>query len=564
MDPIVVSEVDNKKITAYFSMEIAIKEDIPTYSGGLGVLAGDILRSAADKGMDVVGVTLCYQHGYFYQMLNASGEQSVRRYRWQPGREFKKTNFTFEMNIDGRTLMVGAWKYIIHGLKGSVPVYLLTTDLEDNDKDQREYTSVLYEANEKIRIIQEAILGIGGVKLLFGIYGDRIGRYHMNEGHAAFLTLELYKKYGSKENVKKRCIFTTHTPVAAGHDIFPKGIVQEILGSIYSTALDKIIGGEEVNMSILALEMSSYANAVSKKHCEVSRNMFPKYDIDYITNGIHIRTWIHPKNRELYEYFLPNFIDVPETLRNAGMIPSRDLWNTHQRIKETFIDDIRKKTWQLLQKDLFTIGFARRITGYKRPTLIFNDLDTLGSILKNKGQIVIAGKSHPCDTKGMNLIKDIFQSSDYLWDNYGVSVVFIQNYNMALAKEMVAAVDIWLNTPCRYLEASGTSGMKAALNAVPHLSVLDGWWIEAYEMCNGTGGWVIGPYPDEPTSTVHRTDEEDAMDLYYLLEKEIIPMYYNSRDEWIRRMKSAIALASYFNTHRVVDQYMERAYTQKL
>jgi len=555
-------DIDRDRVISYFSMEIALESAIPTYSGGLGVLAGDILRSAADLEVPIVGITMVYDKGYFHQELSYNGEQMEYGFEWDYAAEFERMDKIISIKVNDKDLKVGAWLYPITSYIGhTVPVYLLDTNVEGNDEEQKNYTKLLYDATPQQRFVQELILGIGGVRMLEALGFKDINIYHMNEGHSALLTLELLQKLNGKiDDVKEKCVFTLHTPVPAGHDRFDYQLVKNILKDNYRDELRKWSDSEEqLNMTKLALYFSKFVNAVSKKHQEVSRSMFPGRKIESVTNGIHICTWLHPLMKELYENHFPALENNINQLANADIIDNEELWNTHKQIKDKLLDYEKSHSWLLLDENLFTIGLARRFTGYKRPTLIFHDLDKLGKICKEKAQIIMAGKTHPKDYMGKELIKKVFSASKYLWETYKVGAVFLENYNMDLARMLIPGVDLWLNNPGRYMEASGTSGMKAAINAVPNFSVLDGWWIEGFERSSGKAGWAIGPGPEDPNAK-NRTDEEDANEIYDKLEKEIIPIYYNDKEEWIERMKCAITLGSYFNTRRLVTDYATLAW----
>jgi starch phosphorylase len=553
--------VDRQRLISYFSMEIALESSIPTYSGGLGVLSGDILRSAADMEIPIVAVTLVFDKGYFYQILDGTGEQKEYGFEWDYASEFEQTEKKVKLNINGKEVSIGAWFYPIIGRTGYiVPVYLLDTNLDENDDEQRNFTRLLYDTTPDQRLIQEIILGMGGVKMLQELGFSDIDVFHINEGHSAMVTLELLKKFNDISKVKKRCVFTTHTPVPAGHDRFNFGLVRSILGTEFREELVDWCGEYgQLNMTKLAIHFSRFINGVSKKHREVTLKMFPNENIDYITNGIHIYTWLNPILKKLFLKYFHALIHNIEQLTNAVDIDPEDLWDVHKKIKKELVNYSNTHSWLLLDENMFTIGFARRITEYKRPTLIFNDLDRLGDICQGKAQILMSGKTHPKDYQGKELIKEIFNASKYLWSEYRVRVVFLENYNLDLAKLMVSGVDLWLNNPRRYTEASGTSGMKAALNGVPNFSVLDGWWIEGYERSNGMAGWAIGPGP-EYENAENLPDEFDAMDIYEKLEKKILPMFFNKRDSWIERMKHAITLGAYFNTRRVINEYATKSW----
>ena len=546
---------------AYFSMEIALDPRIPTYSGGLGILAGDILRSSADLELPVVGITLAYTAGYFHQRISPDGIQYEKTVSWEPALELKRISREIDLMLAGRKVRIGAWLYTIVGCTGhTVPVYLLTTDMEGNHDSMRKVTGVLYDADTFVRLAQEFVLGIGGVKVLDKLGYTNIDTYHMNEGHSSLLSLELSKRFdGNIEKIRDLCVFTTHTPVPAGHEKYDGDLVEKILDQEYIGFLPPLMRENGLDMSKLALHFSRYVNAVSKKHGEVVADMFPQYCFDTITNGVHTFTWQHQRLLSLLTRYLPNLRNKPENMGIINNIQPEELWNVHQKIKRELIDHIKAHSKVDLSENILTIGFARRMTKYKRPQLITLDLDRLGRICKGKVQILMAGKAHPVDEAGKKIIKNLIRVSKYLLREYGVTLKFIDNYDIDLASRMVAGVDVWLNTPKRYLEASGTSGMKAALNGVLNFSVLDGWWIEAYSLVGGKGGWAIGPGPEE-ADAVNRTDEEDACDIYRVLEDEIIPTYYNCRDHWCEKMKHAISLGGYFNTHRVVQEYAEKAW----
>lgn len=558
------NDLEQERKIAFFSMEIALESDIPTYSGGLGILAGDILKSAADLEVPIIGVTLVYNNGYFYQMLDYDGVQRECDIQWVYSGEFERIEKMVKVQVNGEDVNIGAWRYDIIGHTGFiVPVYLLETNVEGNTQEQKDFTRLLYDATQFQRIIQEKILGIGGARMLNALGFDNIGTYHMNEGHSSFLVLELLKSAGGDmDKVRRLCTFTTHTPVRAGHDIFEYDLVDRVFREENREHLRKWAGPKDLNMTLFGMNSSGYINAVSEKHREVASEMFPQHAIDHITNGVHLLSWVHPELHNLYKKYLANINHDASLLGNAQTINSTELYQIHEKIKLELLDYEKSHSWVLLDEKLLTIGFARRITGYKRPALLLHDLDRLGKICKGKAQIVMAGKTHPKDWEGKELIKRIFSASKYLWEKYRVSLVFLNNYDIDLAKLLVSGVDLWLNTPKRYLEASGTSGMKAAMNGVPNFSVLDGWWIEGHRYSTGLAGWSIGPGPTDSTAQ-NRSDETDAEEIYDKLKNEIIPMYYQDKHAWITRMKHAISLGAHFNTHRVVRQYAEKAWKLK-
>nr|MDO8118272.1 alpha-glucan family phosphorylase [Candidatus Sigynarchaeota archaeon] len=545
---------------AYFSMEIALEGDVPTYSGGLGVLAGDTVRSAADLWVPMIGVTLTYNAGYFYQIIAPDGRQVERDIRWDFSVDFERLPNKITLDLQGKKLTVGVWKYDVMGRSGHVlPVYLLDTDLPENEPWQRNLTRVLYDSSLFQRIVQEMILGIGGVRMLNDLGYKDLKTYHMNEGHSAFLILELLEKYKSLEEVKKRCVFTTHTPVRAGHDRFDYNLVCDVFRNKLPENIKKLAGEDELNMTILALNGSRYCNAVAEKHGDISRKMFPEYKIDHITNGIHMSYWLSPYMHQLFDNELGTaWHHDYHSLENALNLNAIEVWRAHQKSKLDFLDYEKSHSWVLLDENLLTIGFARRVTEYKRPLLLFSDLERLAKITAGKCQFIFAGKAHPADNQAKQFIKNINDFSDYLWNSYKVRVVFLGNYDMDLAKLMVSGVDIWMNNPRRYREASGTSGMKAALNGVLNFSVLDGWWIEGYRL-DPMAGWAIGPGPEDPNAET-KDDNSDAEDLYNKLQDEIVPVWRKNKDEWRERMKHAIKLVAFFNTHRMVEEYARKAY----
>ncbi len=556
-------ETEKERIIAYFSMEIAVDPRIPTYSGGLGILAGDTLRSCADLMVPVVAVTLLYEKGYFYQKLDEQGNQYELPVHWNPQDYLTLLPETIEVQIAGRTVGVRAWQYYIVGITGCpLPVIFLDTNLKENNELDRGLTSYLYGGDEKYRLAQEIVLGIGAVRMLGKLGYTGIKRYHMNEGHASLLVLELLR--GSKRNedaewdfegVRKSCIFTTHTPVSAGHDRFSYGLVNDVLGEFIPLEIIKMLGGDEsLNMTLLALNLSHYVNGVAKRHGEVSRGMFPGYSIDSITNGVHSYTWTSESFKRLYDKYIPGWAADSFSLRYILGIPKQEIWDAHTESKKSLINYVNRETNAGLDYDTFTIGFARRATPYKRMDLIFSDILRTKRIAREIGKIqfIFAGKAHPKDWPGKDLIKKLFAVSKLLKDE--VKIVYLINYDMEIAKLLTCGVDLWLNTPQRPMEASGTSGMKAVHNGIPNFSVLDGWWIEGH--IEGITGWSIGSKSFEPES-----GDKEAQEIYEKLENIILPMYYQEREKWLDIMQHTIAFnASFFNTQRMVQQYVLNAY----
>lgn len=555
-------EIKQRRI-AYFSMEIGIDSSIPTYSGGLGILAGDFIKSCADLKVPLVAVTLLYEKGYFIQKLNAQGIQQELPVQWNRKDFLKPLSNKVSIKIENRDTFISAWQYDVVGVSGySIPIIFLDTDLEENSEYDKGLNDFLYGGNQWYRLLQELVLGIGGVRMLHSLGYSGIKKYHMNEGHASFLTLELLNEMkrnkDSKldfEAVRELCVFTTHTPVPAGHDQFPYDLVNNALrGFLPSGVLKMLCGEEQLNMTFLALNLSKYINGVAKKHGEVSRSMFPEYSIESITNGVHSFTWVCDSFKILYDKYIPDWKNDSFSLRYALSIPGDKIWKAHQEAKNGFIDYVNEKTGSEMDYKTLTIGFARRAASYKRADLIFSDFDRLIKIANDAGKIqfIFSGKAHPQDGMGKDLIKRIITASKRLEGK--IKVVYLENYDMELAKLLVSGVDLWLNTPRKPQEASGTSGMKAAHNGVPSLSILDGWWIEG--CIEDITGWSIGT----PQNT-QSNDQQDASSLYDKLEFAIIPTFYNGREYWINMMRHSIAInASFFNTHRMVQQYVLNAY----
>ncbi len=545
--------------TAYFSMEIALKPEIPTYSGGLGVLAGDILKSGADMGVPMVGITLLYKKGYFAQKIDKNGRQKEYPVDWNPCDFLTQLPNRVTVTMNHRPVTVGVWTYNLVGQSGhKLPLLFLDTDLPENTPEDRQFTAELYGGDNRYRLCQELILGIGGLRMLRDLGFRNIRTFHLNEGHAGFLTLELLREqgYGDIEKVKKQVIFTTHTPVAAGHDFFSYDLINEVLDGNFGQILRQNIGGSGLSMTDLALKLSRYVNGVSHKHALVSREMFGDESIDWITNGVHSTTWTCPSFARVYDRHIPGWGNDPSRLMQALHIPDDEIWNAHQSAKMKLLAFVLEETGVELDPDVLTIGFARRAATYKRADLVFTDIKRLVEIGGGKVQFVFSGKAHPHDEPGKDMLQHISRVSKELGTT--LPVVFIENYNMGPAKLITSGVDLWLNTPIRPREASGTSGMKCVHNGIMNFSVLDGWWIEG--CIEDMTGWAIGPEPTE-NGLVEYNEAEDAVDLYNKLEKKIIPTYYGDRKQWIYMMKLAIAVnASYFNTHRVVHEYCEKAY----
>ncbi|GAB4114297.1 MAG: alpha-glucan family phosphorylase [Roseiflexaceae bacterium] len=596
------------QLIAYFSAEFGLHECLPIYSGGLGVLAGDHVKEASDLNLPFVAVGFIYPQGYFRQQLDHSG--------WQEA-IYNKINFAdipavpattpdgrevvVDVQLPGRTIYAKVYRIQV----GRVSLFLMDTDIHPNSPQDRELSARLYGGDQEMRVAQEIVLGIGGVRVLRQL-GLNPTVWHMNEGHSAFLVLELAREkvlQGAKfsdvlDDVRRHSVFTTHTPVPAGNDAFPLQLMEKYFEQYWpqlglsrddfmNVAIQHQGWGPAFAMTVLALKLSSGHNGVSRLHGHVSRGMWQwlyegkaqdEVPITSITNGVHSATWLAPKMRELYNTYLgadweENLDDV-DLWRKIYSIPDQELWSVRNELKRELIAFARERTlkrhsrlgtppvaWPLLDENTLTIGFARRFATYKRATLLFRDVDRLRYILNRSDrpiQIVFAGKAHPADHPGKLFIQDVYRKSQ----EYGFAgrIVFIEEYDMCVARHLVHGVDVWLNTPRRPHEASGTSGQKASLNGAVNCSILDGWWPEAY---NGRNGWSIG---DE--REYHNQDEQDwndAQQLYHILEHEIAGCYYDRPDgvphTWLAYVKEAIAtVAPMFSTRRMVKEYVERLY----
>lgn len=551
---------------AYFSMEIAIRPEMHTYSGGLGILAGDTVRSCADLALRVVFVTLVNRAGYFQQQIDANGRQLEEPDWWEPAKFCTPLDAMVAVEINGRAVWIRPWLYVHtcpHGHE--IPLLLLDTDLDQNGKEDRTLTHYLYGGDEAYRLKQEIVLGIGGLRLLRAL-GFDIHTYHLNEGHAAFLTLDLLNRYRvpaeeleqgealyELADVRERCVFTTHTPVEAGHDQFSYDFFERFLPDfVILDELKRLAGHDKLNMTRLALNLSGYINGVARRHAETTEHMFPGYHIHAITNGVHVGTWTHEAFARLYQKKFPHWRHEPEILVRALQLDDDEVWQCHQAAKADLISRVKEMAGVSLDPGSLIVGFARRMTGYKRPMLLFSDLSRLTALAaRHPFQVVMAGKAHPQDIEGKQAIEDIHQVARELEGK--LTCVFLPNYDMEIAKTLVAGTDVWLNTPLPPLEASGTSGMKAALNGVLNLSTLDGWWLEA--CIDNVNGWAIGVDGDGGSSECH------AAILYEKLASAVLPLYYDQPARWRWMMKQAIGnIAYYFNSQRMMRRYAAEAY----
>ena len=560
-----------QRSVAYFSMEIGIDEKICTYSGGLGVLAGDTIRSAADLRVPMVAVTLLYRKGYFRQRLEADGWQREEPTSWTFEELLYEESPKISVIVGGRTVHLRAWRFDVKGVDGyTVPIYFLDADLPENSDWDRGLTQSLYGGDDHYRISQEVILGVGGVRMLRALGYQGIDTFHLNEGHAALLTMALLDEsakqagrqsvnYQDVESVRSRCVFTTHTPVPAGHDKFSLALARKVIGERddFFGLKGVLYEGDSLNMTYLGLNFSRYVNGVARKHGEVSRLMFAGYTIDAITNGVHAATWVSAPFRELFDRTISLWRQDNFSLRYALSIPREELWSAHMKCKRQLMELVNRETGAGMDENILTIGFARRAATYKRADLLFSDMARLKRISNEVGkiQIIYGGKAHPRDNGGKELIKQIFRAKHELRDD--IRVAYLENYNMTLGAMITSGVDLWLNTPEPPMEASGTSGMKASLNGIPNLSVLDGWWVEGH--IEGLTGWSIG----EPVhgKGVERDHSRDATSLYDKLEHAVIPLFYNDRHRFMDMMAYSIAInGSFFNTQRMVQEYVLNAY----
>lgn len=533
---------------AYFSMEVALEEGLETYAGGLGILAGDLLRSAHDLGLPMIGLSLLNNKGYFDQSLDKTGEQTELPEKNFDFSRLKKMPQTIRVNIGTDEVVVGAWQYLIDS---EAPIYLLDTNIPENKAEYQNLTSSLYGGDKEYRLKQEIILGRGGVKMLSEL-GYDIHKFHINEGHGIMAAIELFSlstQVSEAEKIKevrKKIVFTIHTSIKAAQDILA---AETIIKNIpdFPVNLPGITKENKISLTDVGVYFSNYVSGVSLSHKNVLEKIFPDIDVHAVTNGVRALTWTAPEFQALYDKYIPGWRMSSSFLVEANSIPLSDLWQAHQKAKERLLDYITQKQEIFLKAKTFTIGFARRFTAYKRPLMLLTDIDRLLSIHQEVGkiQIIYAGKAHPNDLDGKKMIKEIYRIKEANRDK--IDIVFLEDYEMSIAKLMVAGVDLWLSNPLPPNEASGTSGMKAAHNGVPQLSTFDGWWVEGY--IKDKTGWLI---------------EGESADLYNILEQEIIPMYYNNPETYQRLMRSTISLsASVFSSERALRKYNGQAYQRR-
>jgi starch phosphorylase len=551
------------RAVAYFSMEIALSPALPTYSGGLGMLAGDTLRSAADISAPMVAVSLAHRCGYFRQKLDTVGQQTETDVPWTPEATLPPASQTVTITMQGREITIRAWRFDVVGVTGHIiPVFLLDTDVEGNTTYDRRLTDHLYGGDTYYRLCQETVLGIGGIRLLHAL-GCQPDVYHMNEGHAALLALALLEDQlkgaplstATEQNVdavRRQCVFTTHTPVPAGHDKFGFDQMVQVLGHERSSAIENLgcLHDNLLNMTYVALRFSRFVNGVAMQHGKVSQLMFPDYKVHAITNGVHSATWLSSAFQELLDAEIPSWRVDNQYLRSVyGLTPAR-IAACHSLGKQRLLATVAKRTGQQFNPKVLTLGFARRVATYKRASLLLHDPVRLSKIAEKIGglQILYAGKAHPADLAGKGLIRDVFAEAAHLNSSF-LKIIYLENYDWELGAQLTQGVDVWVNTPLRPYEASGTSGMKAALNGVPSLSVLDGWWIEG--CAESVTGWAI---EDADTEAL------EAESLYTKLENFIAPLYANPT-AWARMQQHCIAMnGTFFNTHRMLRQYFTNSY----
>ena len=538
---------------AYFSAEIGISSSIPTYSGGLGVLAGDHIKAAGDAGISMCAITLLYKEGYFKQRIDEEGVQTETYPRFDPDPLIKQMDLNFSIQLRNRKVFIQVFKFEYVADSGDrVPIFFLDTDTDKNIDEDRFITHRLYSGDKDHRILQESVLGFGGIKLLQKLEQNSIKTYHMNEGHCSFLVLSLLRHFkGDADKVKSLCHFTTHTPVPAGHDHFSLDRTKNILNDFIpdDIVLPSIEKSQRLHMTELGLHFSRSANGVSELHGDVAQNQFPWASIGFITNGVHHSYWMGTTFKNIFDKYLPGWRLDPDKLLEIDSVPDQILLEAHLSRKKRLLTYANSQTGKALDMETLTIGFARRSATYKRAQLLFNDLEKLRLLGHKKIQIIYSGKAHPKDTGGKELIRQIVTKAKSLFGS--IKIIYLENYDMWLGRLITSGVDVWLNTPLRPNEASGTSGMKATLNGVPNLSILDGWWAEGCD--HKVNGWAIG----DPN---HPDDQKDAEHLYYLLENQIIPMFYDNKKKWIGIMKQAIKTGVRFTAFRMINEYKNQYY----
>ena len=537
----------------YFTAEIGLRSELHTYSGGLGVLAGDHVKSAADAEIDLIGITLLYREGYGRQHIDQDGNQSESFAAIDPADHLIDTGLELMLPLDGKTIYSRIWKVEVVGITGHiVPVYFLDTHHPQNSDYHSVLGARLYGGDDEVRIRQEYLLGVGGLRLLNLLHIELDG-LHLNEGHCTFALLELLNKGWTRNDLEKKVLFTTHTPVPAGHDRFNWDSVKAVLGDMLPEDAKQLVidagdpeNGEKCSMSHLAVGLVNKVNAVSNLNAIVASGMYGENHIHPITNGVHHITWTSPPMAELYDNQLPNWKGDPTQLAYSGKLSDEDLLAAREKNRSIFRELVKASTGVELHKEKLTVGFARRFATYKRANLVFSDIERLREIAGGEIQFVFSGKAHPRDEGGKQLIRDIYGSAKQIEGE--IPVAFLENYDMDTGLAITSGVDIWLNNPIRPLEASGTSGMKAAMNGVPNCSILDGWWPEGCQ--HGVNGWAIGESEDD------RDDERDANNIYSVLEHEVLPAWRQGSTVWANIMRSSIATSARFTGARMITDYL--------
>jgi glycogen phosphorylase len=542
---------------AYLCLEIGLEADMKTYAGGLGILAGDTLKSAADLGIPMIGVTLLYKNGYFKQDIDSKGVQLASPDIWDWENKLKPTNYDFKLELENNDINIKVWKYELGGLQSNVPIYFLDADLDLNNDNIREVSQNLYTSQELTRFYQELILGVGGVKFLELLEKEdteiKITKYHLNESHAGLAILPLLGSY-TKAEVREKIVFTTHTPIVTGHKIYELSFLEKHLGQYFEHIPKELYRENGVNMTELCLEFSGFSNGVSKKHAVVTHEMFDEYKIEHITNGVHHLTWLNPSLTEFFDKNIPDWRLDLSKLRVVSSLFETEIHTAIDKGKARLLNFLNQKYQYEFDTEVFTIGFARRAANYKRASLIFQDKARLDKIAQKYGklQLIFAGKAYPTDELGKEFIKEIYDISQDFTDS--LYVAYIPNYDIELGKILTGGVDLWLNNPVVPQEASGTSGMKASLNGIPSLSTMDGWWLEG--AVEGVTGWSVGQGEETEESEL-----KIATDIYDKLENTILPIFYQDKQAWSQIQKNCIAInGSYFNTHRMLQEYVLKAY----
>jgi starch phosphorylase len=542
-------------------MEIGIENEIPTYSGGLGILAGDAAFSFADLGKPAIYVTLLYKMGYASQKLDRSAGQLDFEAPWDYRKILTPLGTYVDVEIAGKVQKVGAWQYLISG-KEEVPVLFLDTDVEGNDPATRGITDRLYSGDRWHRLMQEMVLGIGGYRMLQTL-GRTVDVYHLNESHAALLIVELIREHQEVSEVKKRCVFTSHTPVSCGHDAFSLDMVKGAFAHYDWMNWEAETNAEgRIDLSRLAVKYSSVTNAVSLKHRYVSERILNHNNVEHVTNGVYHKRWIHAEVKKLFDEHIAGWEETPALLTRAMELPTKALEEAHLRAKSEMMDMVYRSTGRAFSKEHFTMGLAKRVTGYKRNDLILTDLDRLVAIAEKRGpiQVILAGKSHPSDDGGKAMLRGILHKIEELaMRTDKVRVAFLENYDISTAKLLVAGCDVWLNNPTPPLEACGTSGMKAAMNGVLNFSVYDGWWLEGG--ADQVNGWGIGKRA--AWGDLREGADPDLEDMYGKLSESILATYYNDKDRWWTMAKNSIAtVGPQFNSYRMINEYEAKVYSR--